>query len=131
VEAIVHRSPGRRLGSGISSQQHSPFVDREEAEYLNTLGDRVAADLVVLKQVIDLVSAASFEDTHRNRIRARRALLGALVDLAEVQALSAPAPAFRKAATPLHIVRSRRGAEVEGVEDIRSVPMPALVMGVA
>lgn len=96
--AIVPRHAATRFGSSNSSQ-HSPFVDREEAEYLNGIGDRVAADRDVLERVIDLVNAASFEDTHRNRVRAKRVLLGALVDLAEVvQALSMPAPAFRKAA---------------------------------
>jgi hypothetical protein len=84
-------------------------VDRQEAEHLNELGDRLAADREVLERAIDLLNEASYEHTYRNRKRAKQILAAAWVDIAEVvQALSMPAPAFRKAAAPTHVVRRRR-----------------------
>jgi len=100
------------------------FLDDLEAERLNVLADRIAADLEVLKQVVDTINTASREEISHNRKRAKRLLVGAWVDIAGVvRALSEPVPAYRVGVgNPMPAPR-RRGDE--GIEDLESASVPA------
>jgi hypothetical protein len=63
----LSRSAATRPGSGNSSQ-HSPFVDRDEAERLAQLADAAAAALPTLRLAVDAIVRATYEEPVRARI---------------------------------------------------------------
>jgi hypothetical protein len=134
---IVHRSPTRSTLKSVprlSSTSGTKLLDDAAAESLNALGDRLAASIGALEQAVGIINEASYSDRRwDDRARARLLLSRVLTDVAQVNVeLARPLPSFRSdVGTYRPTVRSRyRGDEVEVVEDICSMPMPARVMRV-
>ena len=108
--------------------RHATEIDAIEASRLARQADRVEAARGAMLEAIDHIIESTYAQPSHSKKRAKKRLVEAWLAIAEVvQELSKPAPKFRPNVTTFRpIVRHR--ADLEGVEDLRPVLLPAALV---